>query len=85
MVAKQDLADQPPFPRLTPRDRVVLAWIGQRASLLLVAMRRRRKRLARGAPYGPVEAKMIRALMELEAGAKKVLEVFAEAAGGEKG
>ena len=72
----QDMADQPPLPRLTPRDRAALVWIGQRASLLLVAVRRRRKRLARGAPYGPVEANMIRALMELESGAKKVLEVF---------
>ncbi len=73
-------ADHPPLPRLDPRDRAALAWIRQRASLLLVAVRRRRKKLARGTPYGPVESNMIRALMELESGAKKVLEVFEEAA-----
>lgn len=60
--------------RLDPRDRAGLEWLRQRASLWLRIMARRRKFLPPGG-YSEEEAATLRALIDLERAATRLLEV----------
>lgn len=66
--------------RLDPRDRAGLEWLRQRASLWLRAMARRRKFLPPGA-YSEEEAATLRALIDLEQAAPRLLEGVGTPAG----
>ncbi len=65
----------PPLLRLTPRDLAGLGWLRQRAGLWLVSLRLRRKRLPKG-PYTPEEAEVIRAVLEVEQAAARLLKLM---------
>lgn len=56
-----------PLLRLSEREQAGLRWLKGRARYWLTALKRRRKRLPRGAPYGVEEAEILKALLALEA------------------
>lgn len=60
--------------RIGKRDRAGLEWLRQRAGLWIVVMRRRRKRLPPGG-YSEEEAATLRALIDLEKAASRLLEI----------
>lgn len=60
--------------RLTEQERHGLEWLRQRAGLWIVAMRKRRKYLPPGG-YSEEEAATLRALIDLEQAATRLLEV----------
>ncbi len=60
--------------RLAPRDRAGLEWARNRARFWITALKRRRKRLPPGEPYGPEEVRVLRALIDLENAAGQLLE-----------
>ena len=61
--------------RMDPRDRAGLAWAKNRARFWLTALKRRRKYLPPGKPYGPEEVIVLQALIDLENAASQLLEL----------
>ena len=60
---------------LTDRDRRGLAWLKRWARSHITRVKRRRKYLPRGAPFDPNEANLLRALLDLERSADRLLEM----------
>lgn len=60
--------------RLDRRDRAGLRWLKNRARFWLTGLKRRRKHLPRGEPFGEEEAAVLRALIALETAAGQLLK-----------
>lgn len=60
---------------LDAKDRAGLEWIMDRSRFWLTALKRRRKYLPPGEPYGEAEAAFIRALAAMENSAKEILKL----------
>jgi len=71
-------AQELPLLRLSAQERRGLRWAKDFARFWLTALKRRRKHLPRGAPYGELEATILRALLALEASSAELLGASAE-------
>lgn len=60
---------------LDARDRAGLEWLRNRARFWLTALKRRRKRLPPGEPFGEEEAAVLRVLLALESVSGQLLEL----------